>query len=290
MTWFRVDDSFRSHPKVRSIPRSIRLATVGVWTLCGDWCAQHLTDGHLPADSVEDEGGKAVHASALVRAGLWHATGHDCERCPDPGPAAYQFHDWADYQPTRESVLAERKAAADRMRKAREKRRGKGDDGEGTGGVRPNGDPNVPPNSGGSSSNPDPTRPDPSKNFPGSDPSSSSVPEREPTTSDGPTTDEIIGWTTTAAPDGVDLAVEAAAFQAINAGRWSEIRNRQLAWHRWLAKAAERNRPTPTPGTPPCPRHPDQPTGSKACSRCAAEDGPPPASLRELRDGHREAS
>jgi hypothetical protein len=281
MAWFRVDDSFGSHPKVRSIPRRTRMATIGVWTVCGNWAAHHLTDGLVPADAVEDEGGTQADALRLVAARLWHAGGHDCPRCPDPGPGAFQFHDWPDYQRMRVDVLAEREAAAERMRKARAKRRPPPDGYDGSSGERPpQQPPNERPNFGRSSGNPDPTRPDPSKSSSGPDPSSSSVPERE--IDDAPTTRELIdrGAGRLAPPE---LAIEATAFLAHNAGRWTDLHDWRRAWSGWLTKAAERNRPTPTPGTPSCPLHPDQPTGSRACPRCVAEATPAP-SLRELRD------
>ena len=126
MVWFRTDDSFPSHPKVRSIPRANRMRVVGTWLACGAWSAHHLTDGRVPADVVLDEGGKAVDAGTLVTVGLWHRDGHGCERCPQPGAGAYQFHDWSEYQKTREQVMAERKKTADRVADFRKKRRNTG--------------------------------------------------------------------------------------------------------------------------------------------------------------------
>ncbi len=123
MVWFRTDDSFPSHPKVRSIPRAMRPRAILVWLSCGCWSAHHLTDGHVPADVVLDEGGKPSEAAALVAAGLWHRDGHECERCPQPGSGAYQFHDWPVYQKTRVQVLAERKKTADRVADFRKRRR-----------------------------------------------------------------------------------------------------------------------------------------------------------------------
>lgn len=124
MPWFRVDDSFPSHPKTRSIPRRARMAAIGVWTACGTWSTHHLTDGLVPRDVVEDEGGRQADAAHLVQAGLWHRAGHECGRCPQPGEDAYQFHDWPDYQPTKAKVMAERAATADRV--SRHRRRSNG--------------------------------------------------------------------------------------------------------------------------------------------------------------------
>lgn len=273
MTWFRVDDSMPSHPKTRSIPRKSRMAALGVWTACGTWSAKHLTDGRVPADVVEDEGGLAADGQRLVTAGLWHAPGHKCERCPQPAAGEYQFHDWADYQPTRIQVLAERAASAERQRVAREKRAKSRRDG-----VRDDGrDSDRDEHSDNAVSSAAPTRPDPTPSTSTHQTSSSDLPERDPKTDDdGPTIDEL---TERGAGrlDPAALRTEAEAFRHHNAGRWANVHDWRRAWSGWLTKAQQRNRPTPTPSTPSCPIHPDQPTGSKACPRCAAEAAPVPA-------------
>lgn len=100
MTWFKVDDSFESHPKVKAIPRGAsRLRAVGLWTLAGDWCARNLTDGLLPKDMVAELGGSKVDAEHLHRVNLWEDKGD-----------AWLFHDWSEYQPTRAKKDAEREA------------------------------------------------------------------------------------------------------------------------------------------------------------------------------------
>jgi len=113
VTWFRVDDSFPSHPKTRSIPRGSRRAVIGTWTTMGAYAARHLTNGLLSADNVIDEGGTKADALALVKSGLWHPPGVSCGHPPDECPGApadghYQFHDWLVYQPSRAEILAER--------------------------------------------------------------------------------------------------------------------------------------------------------------------------------------
>src|SRR6266536_711018 len=81
VTWFRVDDGFYDHPKVKSLPR----------------------------------GATRKDADALVAADLWHTAGHDCADCPDIPRGHYLFHQWSQYQPTRDQVEAERDAARKRM-------------------------------------------------------------------------------------------------------------------------------------------------------------------------------
>lgn len=115
MPWFRVDDGFHSHPKVVEL----NLDVVGLWTLAGTWSTNYLTDGLLTLKQIHRLGGDAETADQLVEAGLWERSGDD-----------YLFRDWADYQPLKETVLAERRAAQERMANMRAKRKGvRADDG-----------------------------------------------------------------------------------------------------------------------------------------------------------------
>ena len=109
MTWFKVDDALAMHPKAFAAGN----AALGLWVRAGSWSAQQLTDGFIPREVIPALGGDWDTAVALIRAKLWHEA--------DGG---YQFHDWADYQPTREQVLAERAAAAERKRKSRARSQG----------------------------------------------------------------------------------------------------------------------------------------------------------------------
>jgi hypothetical protein len=109
--WFKVDDQLHAHRKARLA----RKAAMGVWVLAGSWCADNLTDGFVPA-SVLPLWGTRADARALVDAGLWHPSEKDGER-------GWQFHDWHEFQPTAESVRAEREAARERMKHLRSRRR-----------------------------------------------------------------------------------------------------------------------------------------------------------------------
>lgn len=176
MVWFRVDDSFYDHPKVVSIPRAegLRAAAVGTWTLAGDWCARHLTDGVIPIAQVEELGGTMAGALALVKAKLWTKTKNE-----------FRFKSWAEYQPTRSQVESARES--ERTRKARQ--RSKPQESEQSPGPVPPGHPpdnmrtsggtdtGVPPVSHQVSGHPVPSRPDPSQDSYVSQ--SSHVPERE---------------------------------------------------------------------------------------------------------------
>lgn len=112
MTWFKVDDSMWSHPKVLSIPKRRRFAAMGAWLAAGLWSAAHLTDGVVP-DAVLDELGVPTSArDDLVRVSLWSRR--------SPGVS---FVNWDEYQPTREQVEAKRRSAAERVTRWRENRR-----------------------------------------------------------------------------------------------------------------------------------------------------------------------
>jgi hypothetical protein len=94
MPWFKVDDSFHSHPKVMATDP----AALGLWVIAGSWCGANLTDGFVP-DHVLSRllPGAAKLATKLVAAGLWRRT-----------EGGYLFHDWEAFNPSAEQVKAER--------------------------------------------------------------------------------------------------------------------------------------------------------------------------------------
>ena len=110
MPWVRLDEEFPHHPKVVGVgPLGIAMQVVG---LC--YCNKFLTDGFIPSSAIPtfmdftelDEqafnghGGVCwIAVGKLVDAGIWNAV--------DGG---YQIHDFADYQPTKAQVQAERNA------------------------------------------------------------------------------------------------------------------------------------------------------------------------------------
>lgn len=144
MPWFKIDDGFYTSRKVLSIPRTCRLAAVGLWTMAGNWSARELTDGVVPEYVLAEVGATSRLRQALVEARLWL----------DHGSAGIEFYEWASYQPTRAQIEHEREK--ERIRK--EKWRSSRGDTDGT-------PPSVPAVSRGvsrqASGHPDPTRPDP---------------------------------------------------------------------------------------------------------------------------------
>lgn len=133
MTWVRVDDGFPDHPKV------MQVGPLGGWLqICAlAYCNRYLTDGFVPARVAlrladftnvgvltwqelarppeEDEYEPAEVSwiiPRLVEAGMWERV-----------EGGFLIHDFDDYQPSREAVLAERRKTADRVAKFRARKR-----------------------------------------------------------------------------------------------------------------------------------------------------------------------
>lgn len=109
MTWFKVDDSFHSHPKVLAADA----AALGLWVVAGAWCSANLTDGFVPDYALPRLLPDAAQlADKLVTCRLWKRT-----------KGGYRFHDWGDYNPSAEDVNKERESARERMRNLRAQRK-----------------------------------------------------------------------------------------------------------------------------------------------------------------------
>jgi hypothetical protein len=113
MPWVKLDDRFPSHRKVALL--SDRAFRLHVSAIC--WCAENLTDGRIGdrelALVAKIRGVKAT-AQQLADAGVWDRT--------DDG---WEIHDYLDYNPSREQVIAERKKNAERQEKFRQRKNGK---------------------------------------------------------------------------------------------------------------------------------------------------------------------
>ncbi|MGO2520190.1 MAG: hypothetical protein ACTH8F_08710 [Microbacterium sp.] len=109
--WFKVDDRLGSSRKVLAIRRGLRLQAMGLWSLAGAWTAGEELDGFVPDYMVEEIGGDADLAAALVASGLWHEV--------DGG---WQFVKWAEWQPTRDALEAKREVERERKAEWRRKK------------------------------------------------------------------------------------------------------------------------------------------------------------------------
>lgn len=94
VTWFKVDDSFHSHPKVMMTSP----AALGLWVVAGTWSAANMTDGLVPAPVLPRllPDSESL-AKELVAVGLW-----------EQAEGGYQFHNWTEYQPDAASLRAKR--------------------------------------------------------------------------------------------------------------------------------------------------------------------------------------
>ena len=101
--WFRLDDSFHSHPKVIAAGNE----AVGLYVRCGTYAAQHLTDGFIPEQVALQYGTPALVAK-LVETRLWRRA-----------RGGWRMPDYLEYNPSAEQVRRERKAAAQRQRRHR---------------------------------------------------------------------------------------------------------------------------------------------------------------------------
>lgn len=119
MPWFRIDDKLHDHRKAAIAGAE----AMGVWTLCGSWCAEHLeTEGFVPERVVARfvRSSRRV-ASKLVAASLWLPAEFDGEK-------GWVFLHWAEFQLTPADLAKDRAAARDRMRKLRlERKAGSGE-------------------------------------------------------------------------------------------------------------------------------------------------------------------
>lgn len=119
MTWFRLDDTWLTHPKVQSAGLKGR----ALWVAGGLHCAQHLTDGRIAKTMVpalaalSGVGTGRKEAEHLVAVGLWIDQDD-----------AYLMHDWHDYQPSRFDVEAikEKRAEASAVGNHKRWHEGKG--------------------------------------------------------------------------------------------------------------------------------------------------------------------
>jgi hypothetical protein len=120
MPWFRLEDSFHSHPKVIAAGNE----AIGLYARCGTYAAEHLTNGFIREDiavlyGASDTGSRRnpgtgkpeTLAETLVRTKLWRRT-----------RGGWRMPDYLEYNPSKEAVDNERKARAERQRRWRERR------------------------------------------------------------------------------------------------------------------------------------------------------------------------
>lgn len=105
MTWGRMDDKFHRSRKVKTLRRTASgRKALGTWVFWWSWCLDDPElNGFIPSEDLDESDRKC--ASVLVSAGLW-----------DEIQGGFCFHDFHDYNPTREQ--REAKLNSDRSRMA----------------------------------------------------------------------------------------------------------------------------------------------------------------------------
>lgn len=112
MAWVNMDDRFPEHRKNASLSdAAFRLHVAGI---C--WCNRELTDGVVEADQVPIlvRRFRKPALAELLSTGQW-------VQLPD---GSYLIHDYLDWNPSRETVIRRREAAAKRQGRWRGKNAG----------------------------------------------------------------------------------------------------------------------------------------------------------------------
>lgn len=97
MPWLKVDDSFWANPKVVAAGNEVS----GAYIRMLSYSAQQLTDGLIP-----EEQGRFIARAAITKKLVSHGF---CERSSD----GLVVPDYLDFNPSREKVLATRRARAE---------------------------------------------------------------------------------------------------------------------------------------------------------------------------------
>lgn len=95
--FFKMTNDYPEHPKVVEAG-----GDAGWLNVCAiAYCSRTFTDGMIPISLVprlSDRENPKQLASTLLGVGLWHSSGHGCERCPQPDERHYVVHDYLDHQ------------------------------------------------------------------------------------------------------------------------------------------------------------------------------------------------
>lgn len=118
---FNIPLNFYDGPEVDSIPKRIRAAAVGVWSLAGNYAATQLTDGYVPAGIL-----KSFGCTDAIRGALKVTINKKGELSPlwiDARNGGIQLTNWPKHQRTNDEVTAYKASDAERKRLERESKR-----------------------------------------------------------------------------------------------------------------------------------------------------------------------
>lgn len=109
--WLKVDDKLHDHRKVQTLLERGDGDAMALWLLAGAWSGDQLSDGVISAFVLARWFPKDWQrmAAALVDVGLWESVEID-------GRPHHRFHDWTDYNDSRETIESDRRANAMRMK------------------------------------------------------------------------------------------------------------------------------------------------------------------------------
>jgi hypothetical protein len=124
--WVRYDDAFHAHPKVLEV-KAQDPGAIALHLLCNTWSADSKMAGVVTLGAIVSQAGTKQRgvkwARILVAAGLWHAEGHDCDRCGQPPANGYVVHDFEVYnsqEKRRKNAEAGRRGAEARWHRSGE--------------------------------------------------------------------------------------------------------------------------------------------------------------------------
>lgn len=113
MPWVKLDDGFHRHRKTRKAWREPR--AVGLHVMAMTYCADHLTDGFVDREWVEDQLPARAERDRvigkLVETGMWHEHGD-----------GWTIHDFLEFNPSADKVEAQREAKREGGRKGAARR------------------------------------------------------------------------------------------------------------------------------------------------------------------------
>lgn len=96
-TYIKMSDKLPEHRKI--VAAGGDAAWLHVCALA--YASRNRTDGFIPRNYVprlSDRKQPLKLAAKLVAVDLWHEAGHDCKKCPQPGPDDYVIHDYLEHQ------------------------------------------------------------------------------------------------------------------------------------------------------------------------------------------------
>ena len=111
---FNIPLNFYDGPEVESIPRRIRAAAIGVWSLAGNYSSTQLTDGYVGPGML-----KMFGCTDAIRAALKATINKKGEPSPlwvDARNGGIQLTNWAKHQRTNDEVTSYRANEAERKR------------------------------------------------------------------------------------------------------------------------------------------------------------------------------